>query len=87
MDFAFVLAINVVRIYKFAILARVLISWIQPYPSGRLSIMIYQATEPVLRIFRSLLPRMGMIDLSPLIAFLALDFAQMGLMSVMGNLG
>lgn len=86
MDFAFVLAINVVRIYKFAILARVLISWVQPIPSGRISIMIYQATEPVLSIFRRLLPRMGMIDLSPLIAFLALDFAQMGLMNVMNDL-
>lgn len=86
MDFAFVLAINVVRIYKFAILARVLLSWIQPIPSGQLSMMIYQATEPVLRIFRRLLPRMGMIDLSPLIAFLALDFMQMGLMSLMAEM-
>jgi len=48
--------------------------------------MLYQATEPVLRIFRGILPRMGMIDLSPLIAFFALDFAQIGLMSLMDDL-
>jgi len=29
---------------------------------------------------------MGMIDLSPLIAFFALDFAQLGLMSLMAGL-
>jgi len=85
MDFVFVLLINVVRIYKFAILARVLISWVQPYPNGAISIFIYQTTEPVLGTFRRFLPRMGMIDLSPLIAFLVLDFLQMGLMSVMNG--
>ncbi|MBU1703651.1 YggT family protein [Patescibacteria group bacterium] len=86
MDFVFVLLINVVRIYKFAIIARILLSWIQPYPRSRLSVLLFQATEPVLRIFRGLIPPIGMIDISPLIAFFALDFAQMGLMSLMNGL-
>lgn len=86
MEFAFVLLINVVRIYKFAIIARILMSWIQPRPSGRAGVMLWQITEPVLRLFRGLIPPIGMIDLSPLIAFFALDFAQLGLMSLMNDL-
>ena len=83
MDFAFVLLINVVRIYKFAIIARILMSWIQPHPRSGAGVLLYQATEPVLKIFRGLIPSIGMIDISPLIAFFALDFAQIGLMSLM----
>lgn len=86
MDFIFVLLINVVRIYKFAIIARILISWIQPNPRSGPAVLLHQATEPVLRIFRGLIPPIGMIDLSPLIAFFALDFAQMGLMYLMAEL-
>ena len=86
MEFVFVLLINVVRIYKFAIIARILMSWISPHPRSGIAVFLYQATEPVLRVFRSFLPRMGMIDLSPLIAFFVLDFAQLGLMSLMAKL-
>lgn len=83
MEFIFVLLINIVRIYKYAIIARILMSWIQPRPQGQLGMMLYQATEPVLRIFRRLIPPIGMIDLSPLIAFFVLDFAQLGLAQLM----
>jgi len=86
MEFALFFAINVVRIYKFAILARVLISWIKVDRSNKLVIFIYQSTEPVLGHVRRILPNLGMIDLSPLIAFFALDFLQMALMGVMADL-
>lgn len=86
MDFVLVLLINVIRIYKWAIIARVLISWVQGpgRPSGP-TLFLHQATEPMLRIFRGILPRTGMIDLSPLIAFIALDFAQLGLVGLLAD--
>lgn len=86
MEFVFVLLINVIRVYKFAIIARILMSWIQPRPTGRAGYMLWRVTEPILRLFRGLIPPIGMIDLSPLIAFFALDFAQMGLISLMSSL-
>ena len=85
MDFIIVLLINIVRILKYAIIARVLMSWIQVDRSNRLVIFTYQATEPTLRFFRKILPRFGMIDLSPLIAFIALDFLQVALLSVISD--
>jgi YggT family protein len=83
MDFVLFLAINIIRIYKFAILARVLISWIRVNRASPIVVFIYQLTEPPLRLFRGLLPNFGMIDLSPLIAFFALDFLQLFLMSLL----
>ncbi|MBN2306849.1 YggT family protein [Candidatus Peregrinibacteria bacterium] len=86
MEFIFVLLINVIRIYKYAIIARILMSWFSPHPQSRPAVILYQATEPVLKVFRGLIPPIGMIDLSPLVAFFALDFAQIGLLSLMMKL-
>jgi len=82
MEFISFFIVNVIRILKYAILARVLMSWIQPIPSGRIGLFLYNSTEPVLKIFRSILPRTGMIDLSPIIAFFAFDLAEYGLIKL-----
>ena len=85
MDFILFFLINLIRIIKYAILVRVLMSWIGG-GQGRIGQIINEITEPVLRVFRNLLPKTGMIDLSPLIAFFALDFLQIGLISLFANL-
>ena len=85
MEFVSFFLINVIRVLKYAILARVLMSWIQPIPSGRIGLFLYSSTEPILRIFRSILPRTGMIDLSPIIAFFAFDLAEYGLIKLLAG--
>lgn len=54
------------------ILARVLLSWIDPGGRGQLASYIVQTTEPILAPVRRVLPRTGMFDLSPLIVILVL---------------
>jgi YggT family protein len=54
------------------ILARVLLSWVDPAGRGRLAAFIIQTTEPILAPVRRALPRTGMFDLSPLIVILVL---------------
>ena len=54
------------------IFARVLLSWFDPGGRGRISAFVIQTTEPILAPVRRLLPRMGMLDLSPLIVLLVL---------------
>ena len=73
MNFLIFFLINVIKIVKYAILVRVLLSWIQTGGSGRFGEFIYELTEPVLRLFRNWLPRTGFLDLSPIIAFIVLD--------------
>ena len=58
------------------ILIRALISLVNPDPYNVIVQFLYKATEPILRPIRKMLPvslRMG-IDISPIIAFLAIMF-------------
>lgn len=58
------------------ILVRALISWVNPDPYNPIVQFLYKVTEPVLYPIRKLLPfnlKFG-IDISPLIAFLAIVF-------------
>ena len=71
------LLLNFINILAYAlwgaILARVIISWIpigNDSPFMPVARMIYQITEPILAPIRSVLPNMGMLDLSPMIAII-----------------
>ena len=86
MEFIAILLINVIRILKYAILVRILLSWVRPGPPGRFSQILHEITEPILRIFRNFLPRTGMIDFSPILAFFALDFAQLGIIKLFSSM-
>ncbi len=71
-----------VRILNYAILARVLVSWL---PIGRdnvLVAMIYEITEPIIAPIRGVLPSTGGIDLSPMIALILLQVAQRVVLSL-----
>ncbi len=77
MEFITFFIINVIRILKYAILVRILISWISPQGGhGKAYRVIYDTTEPTLRFCRKILPRTGMLDFSPLLAFFALDLLE-----------
>lgn len=60
--------------YFVLIIARVIVSWIAQQSRHPLIPLIYQLTEPVLKPISRLLPPIGGIDLSPLIALIALRF-------------
>lgn len=81
MHFFIFFTLNVIKIIKYAILVRVLLSWIQTDRAGRFTQFIYDLTEPLLRICRNILPRTGMIDLSPIIALLLLEAIEWLIMS------
>ena len=55
-----------------AILGRVIISWVNLSPYNPIVVAIYQITEPILAPIRRVLPQMGMIDLSPMVAIIVM---------------
>ncbi|MBH0187363.1 MAG: YggT family protein [Nitrospira sp.] len=62
--------------YMWVIIARALISWVNPDPWNPIVQFLDRATEPVLAPIRRRLGwRMG-VDLSPLIAIVAITFVQ-----------
>jgi uncharacterized protein YggT (Ycf19 family) len=67
-------------VYLILIIANVLLSWVQqfrPLPYNRplraVTGFIEESTNPFLNIFRSFIPRLGPLDLSPVVAILALS--------------
>lgn len=71
---ATLLLLNVVRFIllglELVIFARVVLSFVDPAGRSRYAGFIISTTEPLLAPIRRLMPRTGMIDLSPLIAVL-----------------
>jgi YggT family protein len=68
------------------IIAYVLLSWL---PNARESVigdLLAKFVEPYLSPFRRFIPPIfGMIDISPIVALIALRFASYGLISLIGN--
>jgi YggT family protein len=68
------------------IIAYVLLSWL---PNARESVigdLLARFVEPYLSPFRRFIPPIfGMIDISPIVALIALRFASYGLISLIGN--
>lgn len=63
----------VFSIFSFAILARVLLTWVRIDPTHPAVKLLINVTEPVLRPIRDMMPAMGMFDFSPIIALLLLN--------------
>ena len=65
-------------IYSVFLLIRVLLSWFPNLDWGSNPILsgLSSITDPYLNLFRGLIPPLGGIDLSALVAFLALNLAQ-----------
>ncbi|KPJ68360.1 MAG: hypothetical protein AMJ45_02565 [Syntrophobacter sp. DG_60] len=63
------------NIYMWIIIIRAIISWVSPNPYNPIVRFLYSATEPVLWRIRRYLPVVfGGIDLSPIVAILAVIF-------------
>jgi YggT family protein len=64
-----------IYLYIFLILAYVITSWIRlPYSPwlNRIQRFLYDVCDPYLRLFRRILPPLGPLDLSPMIAVIVL---------------
>jgi YggT family protein len=59
-----------------AILVRAILSWFPIGGNNPVVALVYQITEPILAPIRRVVPRIGFIDLSPLIAILLLVLIQ-----------
>ena len=63
----------IIHVYTLLIFARVLMSWVPYDPHNPLFETLAQITDPYLNIFRRVIPPLGMIDFSPIIAMMVLQ--------------
>ena len=67
----------VLTIFLWLVIARAVLSWVNPDPYNPIVRFIHNTTEPVLSRIRSKVPvYFGGMDISPIIVFLAIIFLQ-----------
>ena len=67
----------VLNLYMWIIIARAVISWVNPDPYNPIVRFLYSITDPVLLTIRRRLPlSFGGIDFSPIVVILAIIFLQ-----------
>ena len=64
------------NLITYAIIGRVLVSWFtmgKPGGGGPISRFLFEVTDPIINLARKLPHKIGMIDLSPIIALIGAD--------------
>ncbi|OQX13472.1 MAG: hypothetical protein BWK76_16150 [Desulfobulbaceae bacterium A2] len=62
--------------YVWVVIARAVISWVNPDPYNPIVRFLRQVTDPLLDRIRRYLPPMGGLDLSPILLIMAIYFLQ-----------
>ncbi|RAL26027.1 YggT family protein [Thermoflavimicrobium daqui] len=70
------------NIYQFIIVIYVLMSWLPNVKDSPVGVFLSRICEPYLSVFRRIIPPIGFIDLSPILAIIALPFLVSGLQLV-----
>ncbi|MBI4299707.1 MAG: YggT family protein [Chloroflexi bacterium] len=61
------------QVLTFAIFIRAILSWFPIDTNNPLANILFQVTEPVLAPMRRIVPRIGMIDITPMVAIIVLQ--------------
>jgi len=72
------------QIYFYVLLVYVLMSWVPNLLESPIGQLLQKLSEPYLSVFRRLIPPLGFIDLSPLVALIALRFVESGVLTILG---
>ncbi|WP_136249109.1 YggT family protein [Halomonas borealis] len=67
------LANAILKIYFFALIVMIILSWVSPNASHPAAILVMQLVEPIMAPVRRVIPPLGMIDLSPIVVFIAIN--------------
>ncbi|OIU72296.1 YggT family protein [Rossellomorea aquimaris] len=79
MAFVFDVLSTLIQLYSWALIIYILMSWFPNAKESSIGQFLARICEPYLEPFRRFVPPLGMIDISPIVAFIVLNLAQMGL--------
>ena len=66
-----------------AIFARVLLSWFPIRPDNPLVVVLMEITDPILKPLRRVVPSLGMLDITPIVALFLLQIIEQVLRSAL----
>lgn len=79
MDLVIGIIAQLVSLYQWALIIYIFMSWFPNARETAIGQFLARICEPFLEPFRKIVPSIGMIDISPIVAFLVLRFAVSGL--------
>jgi YggT family protein len=63
----------IIWLLSIAIFIRAILSWVNPDPRNPIMQALDAVTEPILEPLRQIVPRIGMIDITPFVALIVLQ--------------
>ncbi|MEI5906096.1 YggT family protein [Bacillus spongiae] len=82
MDIIVFYLVKALNIYSYALIIYILMSWFPNARESAIGQFLTRICEPYLEPFRRIIPPLGIIDISPIVAIIALNFASMGLVQL-----
>ncbi len=67
----------IISLFLFAVLIRVILSWVNPDPYNPAVMLLSDVTDPIMRPAQRLIPPMSGIDLSPMVVMIGLVLLEM----------
>ncbi|WNB93977.1 YggT family protein [Bacillus sp. NEB1478] len=71
--------VKLLDVYYYMIIGYILLSWFPNARESSFGQVLARLVEPYLSPFRKIIPPLGMIDLSPIVALISLHFAKYGI--------
>ncbi|ADE71274.1 MULTISPECIES: YggT family protein [Priestia] len=87
MDIVFGILGKLIGLYSWALIIYILMSWVPDVRASKFGQLLGSICEPYLEPFRKIIPPIGMIDISPLVAIFLLRFAERGVYSLNNVVG
>ena len=64
---------SIIQLLALAILVRALLSWVRPDPYNPIVRALNSITDPIMEPLRQIVPRIGMFDITPIVALIGLS--------------
>lgn len=74
LDLILYILLQFIRIYSLALIVYILMSWFPGARESQFGYFLGAICEPYLEPFRKIIPPIGMIDISPIVALLVLNY-------------
>ncbi len=72
MDYFLTFVVYLCRVLIFIIFIRAILSWFAISPYNPIVVFLDRITEPILAPLRRIIPRLGMVDITPMVAIIIL---------------